>query len=80
MSGTAVARELVGSLPAPAGTVSASLWFDRGEPYIRVYLAPSVLFLQQNIPTTYRGYRIVVEPMPHFTLLHTSRFPPGRPQ
>jgi hypothetical protein len=73
MSGAAAARQLVGSLAAPAGSVSASLWYDRSEPYIRVYLAPDVWYLESVIPSLYRGYDVVVEPMPKFTQLNRAQ-------
>ena len=69
MLGAVAARELVDGLRAPAGSVSASLWYDRGSPYIRVYLAKEVLYLQQSVPKSYHGFDVVVEAMPAFAQL-----------
>ncbi len=55
------AIHLLGEIGAPRGSVNTIAYFDTTGPVIRVLIDPSYWLHARNLPSTYEGYRVVVE-------------------
>jgi hypothetical protein len=65
MDANVAAKELAASLPSGAvGAISVSVWYDRDQPYIRVYLGPEAYKFRSLIPGQYGGFSVDVREMP----------------
>jgi hypothetical protein len=65
------AIHLLGEIEAPRGSVNTLAYFDTVGPVIRVLVDPSYWLQARNLPSTYEGYRVVVEKRSPTVALHS---------
>lgn len=60
------ARYLAKQILAPRGAVSVSAWYKHQPPEILVWYDAPYAFTVANLPKTFEGYKVVVEPRRQF--------------
>ena len=55
------AQELLEELHPPRGAINTQMLMDESGPFIRTSIDPQYWFWSVKVPSTYHGYRVVVE-------------------
>jgi hypothetical protein len=68
MEAAVAAHELCRRYASPSGSLSVSVWYDKPNPYLKVYIDSRFLYLAGALPQKFEGFDVVVTEMPDITM------------